>query len=68
MNHDDLKDGALVKYRCMVQDVFDPQFCLGSYKVTNAKTQDVRTECGAFRDFPNLPVRLLLNNFCDIVN
>jgi len=51
---DELKSGALVRYRCMVQDVFDPQFCLGTYKIINEKTQKSRIECGAYRDFPSL--------------
>jgi len=51
---DEMRSGSLVKYRCMVQDVFDPQFCLGAYTVHNLKTQKTRFECGAFRDFPIL--------------
>ncbi|XP_005093986.1 mini-chromosome maintenance complex-binding protein [Aplysia californica] len=51
---DELRSNTVVKYRCMVQDVFDPQFCLGKYKIVNSKTQKSRVECGAFRDFPDL--------------
>uniref|UniRef100_A0A2C9L921 Mini-chromosome maintenance complex-binding protein n=1 Tax=Biomphalaria glabrata TaxID=6526 RepID=A0A2C9L921_BIOGL len=51
---DQLKSGTLVKYRCMIQDVFDPQFCIGQYKVTNTTTHESRIECGSFRDVPNV--------------
>ncbi|KAH9515258.1 hypothetical protein Btru_014015, partial [Bulinus truncatus] len=51
---DQLKTGTLVKYRCMIQDVFDPQFCIGHYKVINTTTNESRIECGSFRDVPDI--------------
>lgn len=57
---DQLKSGILVKYRCMVQDVFDPQFCVGEYTVTNTNTLSSRLEFGSFRDVPTLAVSFLL--------
>ncbi|XP_059169652.1 mini-chromosome maintenance complex-binding protein-like [Physella acuta] len=51
---DQLKSGILVKYRCMVQDVFDPQFCVGQYTVTNTNAHSSRLEFGSFRDVPTL--------------
>ncbi|BFZ02320.1 hypothetical protein BsWGS_05359 [Bradybaena similaris] len=51
---DQLPSGILVKYRCMIQDVFDPQFCFSQYKVTNSDMQTSRTEFGLFRDISNL--------------
>ncbi|XP_035673341.1 mini-chromosome maintenance complex-binding protein-like [Branchiostoma floridae] len=32
-----LKPNSLVKFRCMVQDMFDPEFYLGVYEVTDTK-------------------------------
>ena len=63
---DEIRTGTLVKYRCMVQDVFDPQFCLGAYNVVNAKTRETKVECGAFRDFPALQVSRHFILFDDI--
>ncbi|CAG5133455.1 unnamed protein product, partial [Candidula unifasciata] len=51
---DQLPSGILVKYRCMIQDVFDPQFCYSQYKVTNSETKTTRTEYGLYRDISDL--------------
>jgi hypothetical protein len=51
---DQLRTGTLVKYRCMVQDVFDPQLCFSQYKVTNSETQASRIELGLFCDISSL--------------
>ncbi|KAK3770621.1 hypothetical protein RRG08_052961 [Elysia crispata] len=49
---DQLQSGCVVKYRCMVQDVFDPQYFVGRYSVTNKDSGHTRIECGSFRDVP----------------
>ena len=54
---DQLSSGSVVKYRCMVQDVFDPQYFAGRYSVTNNNTGLTRIECGSFRDVPQIGVR-----------
>eukprot|EP00092_Neocalanus_flemingeri_P023416 GFUD01025387.1.p1 GENE.GFUD01025387.1~~GFUD01025387.1.p1 ORF type:complete len:665 (+),score=258.42 GFUD01025387.1:184-1995(+) len=48
-NHS-LTDGQLVRFRCMVQDMFDPEFYLAQYQVKNMKDGTVRTLCGRYRD------------------
>ena len=54
---DQLQSGCVVKYRCMVQDVFDPQYFVGRYSVTNKDSGHTRIECGSFRDVPLIGVR-----------
>jgi len=45
-----LQDGQLVRFRCMVQDMFDPEFYLGQYQVRNIKDGSLKTMCGKYRD------------------
>ncbi|GFR78748.1 mini-chromosome maintenance complex-binding protein [Elysia marginata] len=51
---DQLASGSVVKYRCMVQDVFDPQYYVGRYTVTNSDSSRTRIQCGSFRDAPEI--------------
>jgi len=48
-NHS-LTDGQLVRFRCMVQDMFDPEFYMAQYQVKNLKDGSMRTMCGRYRD------------------
>jgi len=48
-NHS-LQDGQVVRFRCMVQDMFDPEFYLAQYQVRNMKDGSLRTLCGRYRD------------------
>jgi len=48
-NHD-LNDGQLVRFRCLVQDMFDPEFYLAEYKVRSLADGTVRTVTGRYRD------------------
>ena len=48
-NHS-LSDGQLVKFRCMVQDMFDPEYYMAEYKVKNLKDGSIKTKSGRFRD------------------
>ena len=48
-NHS-VMDGQLVRFRCMVQDMFDPEFYLAKYQVRNMKDGAMRTLCGRYRD------------------
>jgi len=48
-NHS-IMDGQLVRFRCMVQDMFDPEFYLAQYQVRNIKDGSMRTLCGRYRD------------------
>ena len=48
-NHS-LSDGQLVKFRCMVQDMFDPEYYMAEYKVKSLKDGSIKTKSGRFRD------------------
>nr|KAG5709376.1 hypothetical protein BaRGS_029225 [Batillaria attramentaria] len=41
---------SLVRYRCMVQDMFDPELYLAQYQVTNVKTGTVTMRSGRYKD------------------
>ncbi|XP_070539996.1 mini-chromosome maintenance complex-binding protein-like [Ptychodera flava] len=45
-----LKANSLVKFRCMVQDMFDPEFYLGIYEVEDRKTGQKTLRTGRYRD------------------
>jgi len=49
LNHE-LTDGQLVRFRSMVQDMFDPEFYLSQYQVRNLSTGEMRTVSGRYRD------------------
>lgn len=51
-NHQ-LRDGQLAKFRCMVQDMFDPEFYLGNYRVKNLGDGSIVERTGRFRDLVN---------------
>ena len=48
-NHS-ISDGQLVKFRCMVQDMFDPEYYMAEYKVKSLKDGSIKTRSGRFRD------------------
>ena len=48
-NHE-LCDGQLVRFRCMVQDMFDPEFYLGEYRVKSLADGSVTERTGRYRD------------------
>ncbi|XP_077992480.1 mini-chromosome maintenance complex-binding protein-like [Glandiceps talaboti] len=45
-----LKPNTLVKFRCMIQDMFDPEFYLGVYEVEDTKTGQTSLRTGRYRD------------------
>jgi len=46
-----LTSGSLVRYRCMVQDLFDPEFFLSTYETHSVEDQtDRRVCCSLYRD------------------
>ncbi|XP_071442064.1 mini-chromosome maintenance complex-binding protein [Hetaerina americana] len=45
-----LADKQLVRFRGMVQDMFNPEFYLSTYEVLNKETGDKRVESGKYRD------------------
>ena len=34
-----LKPNSLVKFRCLIQDMFDPEFYMGAYETVDPSTQ-----------------------------
>jgi hypothetical protein len=48
-NHE-LCDGQLVRFRCLVQDMFDPEFYLGQYRVRSLADGGVAERTGRYRD------------------
>ncbi|XP_048249235.1 mini-chromosome maintenance complex-binding protein-like [Haliotis rufescens] len=45
-----LRPNSLVKYRCMIQDMFDPEFYLGAYEVTDMKSKQTQMLSGKYKD------------------
>ena len=44
-----LFDGQLVRFRCMVQDMFDPEMYMAEYQVKNMKDGSVSVRSGRIR-------------------
>ncbi|KAM8859858.1 mini-chromosome maintenance complex-binding protein isoform 1-T1 [Spinachia spinachia] len=45
-----LKPNSLVKFRCLIQDMFDPEFYMGVYEAVNPSTNDKVLRCGKYKD------------------
>ena len=45
-----LKSKSLVRFRCMVQDMFDPEFYLAAYEVVNKADNSSNLRCGMYQD------------------
>ncbi|XP_060782067.1 mini-chromosome maintenance complex-binding protein isoform X1 [Neoarius graeffei] len=45
-----LKPNSLVKFRCMVQDMFDPEFFMGVYETVDLSTNAKVLRCGKYKD------------------
>ncbi|XP_017319110.1 mini-chromosome maintenance complex-binding protein isoform X1 [Ictalurus punctatus] len=45
-----LKPNSLVKFRCMVQDMFDPEFFMGVYETVDLSTNAKVLKCGKYKD------------------
>ncbi|XP_040033705.2 mini-chromosome maintenance complex-binding protein [Gasterosteus aculeatus] len=45
-----LKPNSLVKFRCLIQDMFDPEFYMGVYEAVNPSTRDKVLRCGKYKD------------------
>lgn len=50
-----LKSKSLVRFRCMVQDMFDPEFYLAVYEVVNKADNSSNLRCGMYQDMVNCP-------------
>jgi len=54
-----LVSGSLVRYRCMVQDLFDPEFFLSTYEIHNVEdATNRRVCCSLYRDIINCEVKI----------
>ena len=49
-----LTDGQLVSFRCMIQDMFDPEIFLDKFNVKNLDSGEIRSDTCRFRDTSNL--------------
>uniref|UniRef100_A0AAR2KU90 Mini-chromosome maintenance complex-binding protein n=1 Tax=Pygocentrus nattereri TaxID=42514 RepID=A0AAR2KU90_PYGNA len=45
-----LKPNSLVKFRCMIQDMFDPEFFMGVYETVDSSTNSKVLRCGKYKD------------------
>lgn len=45
-----LKPNSLVKFRCMIQDIYDPEFYLGLYQVEDLETSKTFQKSGMYKD------------------
>ncbi|XP_061545683.1 mini-chromosome maintenance complex-binding protein isoform X1 [Phycodurus eques] len=45
-----LKPDSLVKFRCLIQDMFDPEFYMGVYETVEPSSQAKVLRCGKYRD------------------
>ncbi|XP_060597053.1 mini-chromosome maintenance complex-binding protein-like [Ruditapes philippinarum] len=46
----DLKANSLVRYRCLIQDMYDPEFYLGKYEVKDTVTGNTFLRSGKYKD------------------
>ena len=56
----DLKPNSLVRLRCMIQDMYDPEFYLGLYEVEDNKTGVTTMRSGKYKDVAECGVRNFL--------
>ncbi|RDD37980.1 Mini-chromosome maintenance complex-binding protein [Trichoplax sp. H2] len=56
-----LPSNSLVKYRCMVQDMFDREFYLGVYEVHNEEVNTKVLKCGKYYDVARCPKNSSIN-------
>ncbi|KAM9345446.1 mini-chromosome maintenance complex-binding protein [Symphorus nematophorus] len=45
-----LKPNSLVKFRCLIQDMFDPEFYMGVYETVDPSTKTKVLRCGKYKD------------------
>nr|XP_055027197.1 mini-chromosome maintenance complex-binding protein isoform X1 [Misgurnus anguillicaudatus] len=45
-----LKPNSLVKFRCMVQDMFDPEFFMSVYEMNDTTSNSKLMKCGKYKD------------------
>ncbi|XP_028324391.1 mini-chromosome maintenance complex-binding protein isoform X2 [Gouania willdenowi] len=45
-----LKPNSLVKFRCFIQDMFDPEFYMGAYETVDPSSKAKMMQCGKYKD------------------
>ncbi|CAL8358002.1 unnamed protein product [Boreogadus saida] len=53
-----LKPNSLVKFRCLIQDMFDPEFYMGAYDTVDPSTKAKVLRCGKYKDVTECGVDL----------
>uniref|UniRef100_A0A8D3EG04 Mini-chromosome maintenance complex-binding protein n=1 Tax=Scophthalmus maximus TaxID=52904 RepID=A0A8D3EG04_SCOMX len=57
-----LKPNSLVKFRCLIQDMFDPEFYMGAYETVDPSTKAKVLQCGKYKDVTECGVDLNSRN------
>ncbi|KAM4607884.1 mini-chromosome maintenance complex-binding protein [Polymixia lowei] len=57
-----LKPNSLVKFRCLIQDMFDPEFYMGVYETIDPSTKAKVLRCGKYKDVTECGVDLNSGN------
>ncbi|KAF7666882.1 hypothetical protein LDENG_00089880 [Lucifuga dentata] len=57
-----LKPNSLVKFRCLIQDMFDPEFYMGVYETVDPSTSARVLRCGKYKDVTECGVYLNSRN------
>ncbi|XP_003963734.2 mini-chromosome maintenance complex-binding protein [Takifugu rubripes] len=57
-----LKPNSLVKFRCLIQDMFDPEFYMGTYETVDLSTKAKVSRCGRYKDVTECGVDLNSRN------
>ncbi|XP_059214724.1 mini-chromosome maintenance complex-binding protein isoform X2 [Centropristis striata] len=51
-----LKPNSLVKFRCLIQDMFDPEYYMGVYEAVDPSTKAKVQRCGKYKDVTDCAV------------
>ncbi|XP_071769320.1 mini-chromosome maintenance complex-binding protein [Centroberyx gerrardi] len=57
-----LKPNSLVKFRCLIQDMFDPEFYMGVYETVDPSSKAKVLRCGKYKDVTECGVDLNSRN------
>ncbi|ESO96921.1 hypothetical protein LOTGIDRAFT_231720 [Lottia gigantea] len=56
-----LKPNTIVKYRCMIQDMFDPELYLGVYEISDLSSGEDKLVCGKYKDIAECSPQQVIN-------
>ncbi|KAM9804247.1 mini-chromosome maintenance complex-binding protein [Neosynchiropus ocellatus] len=57
-----LKPNSLVRFRCLIQDMFDPEFYMGVYETVDPSSDTKVLRCGKYKDVTECGVDMNSNN------